>query len=195
MLSQIVNSLCPQGRLGPQPCLGMRGHPLTHGKDTVIRIMILWGRILRERPIRCSFAWTFLSSHYLDSTPTPACVALPQRLLTPAHPYPARLLFTTSYTGPTHLWKKMTFFDFHSGLQIWYIFITNNLENSEKYQKEYKNHLQCQTWRQSLSPDTSFCIFFWHPCNHIFFYVFIFLVGTMLVVQFINFMKLKISWE
>lgn len=122
--------------------------------------MILWGRILRERPIRCSFAWTFLSSHYLDSTPTPAHVALPQHLLTPApeqpaHPYPACLLFTTSYTGPTN-----PFFDFHSGLQIWYTFIRNNLENSEKYQKGYKNHLQCQTWRQLLSPDTSFCIFF-----------------------------------
>lgn len=142
--------------------------------------MILWGRILRERPIRCSFAWTFLSSHYLDSTPTPAHVALPQCLRTPAleqpaHPYPACLLFTTSYTGPTHLlWKKMTFFDFHSGLQIWYIFITNNLENSEKYQKGYKNHLQYQTWRQSLSLDTSFCVFFWHPYKHVFFYVFIF---------------------
>lgn len=36
---------------------------LTHGKEAVIRIsMILWEDI-RERLLRCSLAWTFLSSH------------------------------------------------------------------------------------------------------------------------------------
>lgn len=88
--------------------------------------------------------------------------------------------------GPTHsLWKR-----WHSWFSLratkYDIFITDNLENSEKYQREYKNHLQCKALEAvTFSWHIILCLF--DTLTNTSSFVFIFLVETMLAVQFINF--------